>query len=170
MTQLTPEELIASGRDWFRRHRADYIASRGAKGHIISLEHDGGRPFATHCLLRTIGRNSGRAYINPLFYAIHGGEVVLMGSAAGSPRDPQWMNNLRAAEEVQVQIAGQAFRATSRIAGGEERQQVWDYVLTNHPAFATYQSRTDRPFPIAMLRTFEEIPVFTEADYDHDYP
>lgn len=152
MAELTPEERIASGKEWFAQHRADYIRTRGAVGHIISLEHDGGRPFVTHCLLRTIGRKTGKAYVNPMFYAVYGGEIVVVASKSGVDEDPHWSRNLRAAPEAQVQIAGQAFRVATRVAEGEERQKIWEYVLTNHPPFARYQGWTERVFPLHVLR------------------
>lgn len=149
-----------------RQHRDEYIRTRGAKGHIQSMTHGEGYGFSTHCLLRTIGRKSGKAYINPLYYTIYGDEIVLMGSAAGGKQDPGWVKNLRATDEAQIQIAGQAFRVTWRQAEGEEREKIWAYVVTTHPPYDDYQARTTRPIPVILLRAVEEIPVFTEADYD----
>lgn len=163
---MTPEEMIAQGQASVRQHRDEYIRTRGAKGHIKSMTHGQGYEFSTHCLLRTVGRKSGRSYINPLYYTIYGSEIVVMGSAAGSQQDPNWSRNLRAADEAQIQIGGQAFQVTWRLSEGEERQKIWEYAVTTHPPFNDYQARTDRQIPVILLRAKAEIPVFTEADFD----
>lgn len=163
---MTPEEMIAQGQEIVRQHRDEYIRTRGAKGHIKSMTHGEGYAFSTHCLLRTIGRKSSKAYINPLYYTIYRSEIVVIGSAAGSEHDPNWSKNLRAAEEAQIQIGGQAFQVTWRLTEGKERTKIWEFVASTHPPYNEYQARTKRQIPVILLRAVREISVFTEADFD----
>jgi deazaflavin-dependent oxidoreductase (nitroreductase family) len=163
---MTPEEMIAQGQASVRQHRDEYIRTKGAKGHIKSMTREEGYEFSTHCLLRTIGRKSGKAYINPLYYTIYRDEIVVLGSAAGSEEDPGWSKNLRARQEAQVQIGGQAFQVSWRVAEKEERQRIWNFVVTTRPPFDEYQARTERQIPVILLHAIREIPIFTEADYD----
>lgn len=156
--------MFARGQDFLESHRSAYLSSRGTKGHIIDLSATGGRAFATHLLLRHIGRNSGKVYINPLFYGITGGEVAIVASKGGADRHPSWYLNLVSRDEVRFQIASQAFRGTWREATGTERDAIWRFMVGNHPPFEHYQASTSRQIPIVLLRAVEEIPLFSEAD------
>src|SRR3546814_550774 len=64
-------------KDWVVEHRDMYLNSGGALGHIMDVTAVGGRSFATHCLVKYIGRKSGNVFITPLCYADIGGEVVI---------------------------------------------------------------------------------------------
>ena len=164
MSDEISADMFNRGKQFLESHRHDYLSSRGAKGHIIDLSHDGGRPFATHLLLQYIGRKSGQTYINPLFYGITGGEVVIIASKAGADSHPAWYLNLVASDEVRFQIGTQAFRGTWREPQGAEREAVWSFMVGNHPPYADYQASTSRRIPVVLLRAVEEIPAFTEAD------
>src|SRR3712207_7316285 len=47
--------------------------------------------------------------------------------------------NLRAAPELDFQVATQAFRATWREPEGEERHKVWDFMARAFPPYLKYQ-------------------------------
>ncbi len=68
-------------KDFMTEHR---IAPAERKVTDISIV--GGRRFATHCLIKYVGRKSGKTFITPLCYADIGGEVVIVGSKGGGPR------------------------------------------------------------------------------------
>lgn len=120
----------------------------------------GGREFATHCLVKYVGRKSGRIFITPLCYADIGGEVVICASKGGADHHPAWYLNIIGHPEISFQIATQAFRGTWREPLGAERKKVWDFFVDCHPFYATYQASTDRVLPLVMFKTVEEIPVF----------
>lgn len=163
MSTQTSDEKFNRGKTFLESHRQAYLSSGGAQGHIIDLSPNGGRPFATHLLLRYVGRNSGKTYINPLFYGITGGEVVIIASKAGADEHPQWYLNLVACEEARFQIGTQAFRGTWREPVGAEREAVWHFMVGNHPPYADYQASTSRRIPVILLKAAEPIPVFTES-------
>jgi deazaflavin-dependent oxidoreductase (nitroreductase family) len=164
MSNESSAAISATRRDWVVEHREMYLRSGGAKGHVMDITAVGGRSFATHCMVKYVGRKSGRVFITPLCYADIGGEVVVVASKGGADSHPEWYLNITAADEVSFQVATQAFRATWREPAGDERRKVWDFIVDCHPFYATYQAGTDRVIPLVMMKALAEIPVFTEAD------
>jgi len=151
-------------KDFMTEHREMYLRSGGAQGHILDITAVGGRRFATHCMVRYVGRKSGKIFITPLCYADIGGEVVIVASKGGADHHPAWYLNIRESDEVQFQVATQAFRGTWRQPEGAEREKVWNFVVDCHPFYAQYQAATERVIPLVMMKAVEEIPVFREED------
>ena len=166
MSELPEITIPAGTAEWAQQHRKLYIASGGTNGHIMDITGAGGYPFATHCLIRYQGRKSGRTMITGLCYGDIGGEVVICGSKGGAPDNPQWVNNIRAGETVDFQIATQAYRASWREPEGAERGKVWDFMVECFPFYRTYQARTTRVIPLIMMKALEPIAVFHESDLD----
>ncbi|MDE8654056.1 nitroreductase/quinone reductase family protein [Novosphingobium album (ex Liu et al. 2023)] len=164
MSNESAAAISAVRRDWVGEHREMYLNSGGAKGHIMDITAVGGRAFATHCLVKYIGRRSGRVFITPLCYADIGGEVVICASKGGADHHPDWYLNLRERETVEFQVATQAFRGTWREPAGAERDKVWAFMVDCHPFYASYQESTDRVLPLVMMRAQEAIPVFQASD------
>jgi deazaflavin-dependent oxidoreductase (nitroreductase family) len=141
-----------------------YLRSGGAEGHIADITAAGGRAFATHCLIKYVGRKSGDVFITPLCYADIGGEVVICASKGGADHHPAWYLNLRERESVEFQIATQAFRGSWREPQGTERDQIWSFMAECHPFYAAYQASTERQLPLIMMKAIETIPVFQASD------
>lgn len=150
--------------DWLARHAEVYLASGGREGHFVDLTFSGGKGYTTHLLLRTVGRKSGRIFINPLAYGMINNEVTIIASKGGAEQHPSWYLNLTAREEVEFQIATQAFRGTWREPQGDERESVWQQRVAAYPPFARYQESTARQIPLVMMTIREPIPVFSPAD------
>jgi deazaflavin-dependent oxidoreductase (nitroreductase family) len=110
------------------------------------------------------GRKSGRTQIVPLIYGDVGGEVVIVASKGGADSNPDWYHNLRDGDEVDVQIATQAFRASWREPEGEERHRIWDFMTRVYPPYLNYQRATTRHIPVIMLNPGTPIDVFEESD------
>ncbi len=164
MSDESSAEIRDARKDWVVEHREMYLRSGGAQGHIMDLTAVGGHPFTTHCLIKYRGRKSGRTFITPLCYGDIGGEVVIVGSKGGADHHPDWYLNLRAATEIEFQIATQAFRGTWREPEGGERDKVWNFIVDNFPPYATYQASTERQLPVVMMKAVEEIEPFRESD------
>lgn len=164
MSDESSAEIKDARKDWVVEHRENYLRSGGAQGHIMDLTAVGGRPFATHCLIKYMGRKSGKTYITPLCYGDIGGEVVIIGSKGGADHHPAWYLNLRESPAVDFQVAAQAFRATWREPEGAEREKVWNFMVDNFPFYADYQASTERQLPVIMMKAVEEISVFRESD------
>ena len=166
MSDAESEAIRARRGDWVNEHREMYLKSGGAQGHIEDLTPVNGHPFGTHLLLKYKGRKSGKTYITPLSYADIGGEVVICASKGGADSHPAWYLNLIAQDQVEFQIATQAFRGTWREPEGAEREKVWNFMVDCFPFYADYQGWTDRVIPLVMMKTIEPIPVFKLEDAD----
>jgi proline iminopeptidase len=105
----------------------------------------------TILLLTTVGRRSGEQRIQPLIFREIDGNPVIVASKGGSPEHPGWFLNLKDADEVGVQIRGDRFRATPRVAEGEERERLWSAMTDVWPDYDRYQTRTDRQIPVVVL-------------------
>jgi deazaflavin-dependent oxidoreductase (nitroreductase family) len=156
--------IRADRGDWMKEHLAAYLDSGGTRGHILDLSDVGGRALTTNCLIKYVGRKSGRTYITPLIYGNVGGEIVIVASKGGADKHPAWYLNILAAETIGVQIATQAFEATWREAEGTERHQVWEYMCGLYPPYISYQQSTSRHIPLVMLTAGRPIDVFTPTD------
>ncbi len=157
------EALRADRADWTAQHRATYLESGGAQGHVLDLSDVGGRSFTTHCLIRyTGGRKSGQSYITPLIYGNAGGEIVVVASKGGADSHPAWYLNVLSQQTLGgVQIATQAFEATWREPQGDERHQVWEYMCHLYPPYIAYQQSTSRRIPLVMLSPLRPIEPFS---------
>jgi deazaflavin-dependent oxidoreductase (nitroreductase family) len=164
MSNDTSAAISAVRRDWVSEHRDLYLSSGGAEGHIMDITAVGGRRFGTHCLIKYVGRKSGKVFITPLCYGAIGGEVVVCASKGGADHHPAWYLNLRDMEAVDFQVATQAFRGTWREPLGTERDKVWAFMVDCHPFYANYQAATDRVIPLVMLQAGDAIPVFKPED------
>lgn len=156
--------ISAVRKDWVAEHREIYLKSGGVEGHIMDITAVGGHAFGSHCLLKYIGRKSGKVFITPLCYGDIGGEVVLCASKGGADTHPDWYLNLIAKPEVEFQIATQAFRGSWREPEGAERDKVWAFMVDCFPFYANYQASTSRILPLVMMKLAEAIPVFKESD------
>jgi deazaflavin-dependent oxidoreductase (nitroreductase family) len=170
MSDKSSEEIRDARRDFMVEHRASYLQSKGAAGHIIDLTPVGGHPFTTHCMIKYVGRKSGKTFITPLIYGDLGGEVVIVASKGGADTHPAWYLNIRDSKEIEFQIATQAFRASWREPQGAERAKVWDFMVGVFPSYAGYQSSTQREIPLVMMKAIGPAPVFTEADASGERP
>jgi deazaflavin-dependent oxidoreductase (nitroreductase family) len=164
MSDDSSAAIRATRGDWAAEHRLRYLQSGGADGHIEDLTPVGGRPFATNCLVKYVGRKTGRIFIIGLTYADIAGEVVICGSKGGADKHPDWYLNLVARPEVEFQIATQAFRGSWREPQGAEREKIWAFMVDCHPFYAAYQAATSRQLPLVLMQAVMPIPVFRESD------
>lgn len=164
MADADSAAISAVRRDWVTEHREMYLRSGGVEGHIMDITPVGGHSFTTHCLIKYTGNKSGKVFITPLIYGDIGGEVVIAGSKGGADTHPAWYVNIVHSKEIEFQIATQAFLAAWREPEGAEREKVWKFMVDVFPAYATYQSTTQRQIPLVMMKAIAPVPVFKEAD------
>ncbi len=152
--------------DWVTEHREMYLKSGGVQGHIMDVEPVGGFKFATHCMIKYTGRKSGRTLITPLCCGAYAGEWAIVASKGGADTHPAWYLNLIEMDEIEFQVATEAFRASWREPEGAEREKIWNYMADCFPFYNDYQKSTDRIIPIVMMQPIESIPVFKLEDAD----
>ena len=153
--------MKVAGADVLTDHLGIYLRSGGVEGHLVDLRALGGYLIQANCLIRHVGRKSGKTYTTPLIYGALGGEIVLCGSKGGADSHPAWYLNLCARPEVEFQIATQAYRGSWREPEGQERERVWRFMGETFPPYLKYQSSTKRTLPLVMLSPVEEIAVFS---------
>lgn len=152
--------------DWQEAHLRGYLRSGGTEGHLYDFGPINDEGYQPICLIKHVGRKSGRTLILPLIYGMIEGEIVIVASKGGAPEHPAWYLNIAAASEIEVQIATQAFRATWREPSAAERRRVWDQMVAIYPPYAEYQASTDRLIPLVMMKPVASIPVFKEAELE----
>jgi deazaflavin-dependent oxidoreductase (nitroreductase family) len=113
----------------------------------------GGKAKGTTVLLLTVpGRKTGRPRTVPISYFEHHGELIVTGSAGGMKNNPQWIRNLKAAGAGDIQIGSDRSSVHARVTEGSERDELWEQViLVRAPFFATYEEKSGRTIPIAVL-------------------
>ena len=164
MSNDSSAAISATRKDWVSEHREKYLVSGGAEGHIEDLTAVGGHAIGTNLLLKYTGRKSGKTFITGLCYSVFGPEVMIIASKGGADHHPEWYLNVCAMDEVAIQIGAQAFRATWRVAEGDERAAAWDVMVRNFPFYANYQASTERVIPVLLLKPVGPAPQFRESD------
>ena len=147
--------LDLADRSWpvlnrvFAAHKWIYRTSGGRIGRKL--------PFvsAPMLLLDHRGAKSGVERTSPLLYVpIPGsayGDVAIVASKGGFPKNPAWYHNLKAHPETTVQIGRERRAVRAREATGEERDRLFAEATRLYRDYATYQARTDRKIPVIVL-------------------
>ena len=115
-------------------------------------------PFGDHVLLVTArGAKSGDAITTPLVYGREGDDYVIVASRGGAPQNPMWFGNIKTNPEVEVEVAKaggtEKFKARARVIDDrQERDRLYQEMTKIWPAFADYQTRTERLIPVVVLK------------------
>jgi deazaflavin-dependent oxidoreductase (nitroreductase family) len=112
-----------------------------------------GRKGATVLLLTVPGRRTGLPRSTCMRFLRIPDGLVVWGTGSGSPRDPDWFQNLRAADVAEVQVGTDRFRVHPTELTGPPRDAMWsDIVLARAPEVARYARKAGRTIPVAVLR------------------
>jgi deazaflavin-dependent oxidoreductase (nitroreductase family) len=123
---------------------------------INEFRENGGKvggPFegAQLLILHTTGAKSGAVRENPVVYKDLGGSYAVFASKAGAPTNPDWYYNILAHPEIEAEIGTQKVALKARVAGKQERDQIWVPWKTANPGFAEYEAKTTREIPVVIL-------------------
>ncbi|MFI8424634.1 nitroreductase/quinone reductase family protein [Streptomyces sp. NPDC085460] len=110
-------------------------------------------------LLTTTGARSGTEHTTPLGFVEDGDRLLVVGSAGGSDRHPDWYRNILVNPTVTVERGTDTWQATAVAATGAERDALFAKVVAAAPGYADYQRATTRVLPVVVLH---RIPV---SDY-----
>ncbi|MFG2794759.1 nitroreductase/quinone reductase family protein [Streptomyces sp. NPDC048419] len=103
-------------------------------------------------LLTTTGARTGTRHTTPVGYLPDGGDrVLIIASAGGSPRHPDWYRNLLADPQVTVESGSFTYEARAVVLAGEERERAWARAVETDPGWAAYQEKTTRLIPVVAL-------------------
>jgi deazaflavin-dependent oxidoreductase (nitroreductase family) len=108
-------------------------------------------------LLTTVGARSGQEHTTPLGFVRAEGRLLVIGSAGGSDRHPDWYRNILAHPMVTVELGTEKFGAVAVPTEGAERDRLFDEVVRQVPGYGDYQKGTDRVLPVVALeQRYEE--------------
>ncbi len=102
-------------------------------------------------ILTTKGRHSGKVRKSPLMLVEDNGKYAVIASMGGAPKHPVWYLNLMASPEVTLQDGANVYEMTARELDGDERTRWWAIAVEAWPAYADYQTKTDRQIPVVVL-------------------
>lgn len=103
-------------------------------------------------LLETVGARSGRTRAVPMLCMPRDGDLVVVGSNWGAGTDPAWLRNLRANPLARVHYRGYVGPVHASEVTGEEREDLWQRLMSFNPQYARYQDQTARILPVVVLK------------------
>lgn len=106
-------------------------------------------------LLTTTGRKTGKQRTLPLIYIMNGPAYVLTASAGGA-RNPGWFFNLRDNPRAVIQVRDKQINVVAEVADKEKKRELWARLVAKIPSYETYQQKTTREFPMAILHPVDE--------------
>ncbi|WP_405063590.1 nitroreductase/quinone reductase family protein [Kribbella sp. NBC_01505] len=110
-------------------------------------------PFADGrmLLLTTTGRRSGRSHTAIIGYYPDNDRVLVVGSAGGSDKHPDWYLNLLANPEGTVETGLFTYQADAVPLEGTERDDVFARLVEADKGWGNYQAGTARTLPVIAL-------------------
>jgi deazaflavin-dependent oxidoreductase (nitroreductase family) len=102
-------------------------------------------------LLTVRGRKTGAKHTTPVLYLEDDGTYLVTGSGAGSVKEPQWFQNLRRADEAEIEVGRRRLGVSVAVADGAQLEILWQKLLVPAPFFADYQVKVERQIPMAVL-------------------
>jgi deazaflavin-dependent oxidoreductase (nitroreductase family) len=103
--------------------------------------------------LTTTGRKSGKPRSVPLYAWPDADNLVIVGSWAGRPKNPDWVENLRAEPKATIRVGKEDRQVHAREVKvpSKERDRLWKLVTEAFRYYETYQRKTDRVIPLFVL-------------------
>ncbi|MCY3557170.1 MAG: nitroreductase/quinone reductase family protein [Chloroflexi bacterium] len=106
--------------------------------------------------LWTMGRTSGQERAVLLLYLDDGPRVIVVASYGGYSEHPQWWKNLLAEPNCRIWSAARgAEEVVASELEGEEREAVWERLISMYSPYAGYQEKTSRRIPLVALTPSE---------------
>ena len=79
------------------------------------------------------------------------GTYAAIVSKGGADDNPEWVRNVLARPEVDLQDGAVKRTYAVRLAEGAERADWWAHAVQTWPTYAEYQGKTDREIPVFLL-------------------
>ncbi len=102
-------------------------------------------------ILTMKGRHSGKVRKAPLMRVEDNGKYAVIASMGGAPKHPVWYLNLMASPNVTLQDGANVYEMSASEVDGDERTRWWAIAVEAWPAYADYQTKTDRQIPVVVL-------------------
>lgn len=104
-------------------------------------------------VLTTTGRQSGARRETPLAWFPSGSDAwLVVASANGSAKNPDWFHNLAAhPDDATIEVGGRVVPVTAEQLHGREREAAMASIVQSAPNFGGYAKKTDRELPVIRL-------------------
>lgn len=129
-----------------RNNRVDAFCQRVLGRSLSSLVS--GLPML---LLTTRGRKTGMPRTVALAYAEIDGGYLVVGGDHAAPRDPQWVRNVAADAEVEIEIGRRRLRACAIRLDDAASRALWPQLVRQLPTVDLYRERAARPIPVVRV-------------------
>nr|BFE58896.1 nitroreductase family deazaflavin-dependent oxidoreductase [Dactylosporangium thailandense] len=126
---------------------------------IEEFRANGGRvggPFegGTLLLIHHRGARTGTERVNPVAYLPDGDRMVIVASAAGADKNPDWYHNLKANPDTTAEVGTATVGVHAEEILGDDYAATWKRLVARMPGFGDYQTKTARRIPLfALTRT-----------------
>lgn len=108
-----------------------------------------------HIILYTVGRRSGIEHSCALpTWRDHDGDRIVIGSFAGSEKEPDWVRNMRSGQpssRIRVRSQTGEFWSEYEFLEGSQHSVIWAQLCTDRAWYEDYQSMTERLIPLVRL-------------------
>lgn len=95
--------------------------------------------------------------------------VYVFASAAGSDKNPAWLDNLAASpNDLTVEIGSETVRASALVLEEPVRSQIYAVQASRYPGFDRYQASTERVIPVVALTLRRNAGRLTDAQHEED--
>ena len=112
-----------------------------------------GGPFegGTLLLIHHRGARTGTERVNPVAYLPDGDRMVIVASAGGADKNPDWYHNLKANPDASAEVGTEQIDVRAEELLGDEYATTWERLVAKMPGFADYQTKTSRRIPLLAL-------------------
>ena len=133
--------------EWAREQVEKFEASNGQEANTLR-----GRPII---VLTSVGAKTSVLRKTALMRVEHDGVYAVVASMGGAPKHPVWYYNLKQHPHVELQDGPTRRDYLAREVSGDEKAAQWERAVEAWPAYAKYQTKTDRQIPVFVLETTE---------------
>jgi deazaflavin-dependent oxidoreductase (nitroreductase family) len=129
--------------EWNQRIINEFRSNEGrVGGHFANV---------TLLLLHTTGAKSGKEHVTPLVTFEDDGQLVIVASKGGAPRNPDWYYNLLANPEVSVEYGTERFKARASVTDEPRRTELYEKMEEQLDSFSDYKKTAGRVIPVITL-------------------
>jgi deazaflavin-dependent oxidoreductase (nitroreductase family) len=126
----------------------DLIADMRAHDGAVTVGPLRGHPLL---IMTSTGAKSGAPRQAILTWSRDGDAYVVAGTAGGSRKDPEWVQNIQAEPDVTIETGNRSFKARARVADATDRARLWEQHVAALPHFAGYPAQTGRVIPMVRI-------------------
>jgi deazaflavin-dependent oxidoreductase (nitroreductase family) len=118
-----------------------------ANGGKVGGRFEGG----TMLLIHHRGARTGTERVNPVAYLPDGDRMVIVASAGGADKNPDWYHNLRANPDTTAEVGTEELDVHAEEILGDDYTATWERLVARMPGFGDYQTKTSRRIPLVAL-------------------